>query len=149
MPNTDYSALECAPSGSRRARWVYVMHQAIVIGGMLGGGMSVGYFAGVQTTREDANAEIERLQGTHKQALEVIAGRQASTAVKLAAVADTAATAAETAKDAADTAATAATTAGKAAKAAGVPAAALENDRKAINTTITRANQRIKEGGAR
>lgn len=136
MPNTDYSALECAPSGSRRARWVYAMHQAIVLGGLLGGGMSIGYFAGVQTTREAANQEVGRLQLNHQAALDAITGRQVRAAYTLEAAAGTAAAAAETAQ-------AAATTAGKAAKAAGVPAAALEHDRKSINTTIQRANGRL------
>lgn len=142
MPNTDYTALECAPSGSRRARWVYILHQAIVLGGLLGGGMSIGYFAGVQTTREAAIEELGRLQHNHQTALDLISGRQGRAADKLEAAADTAAAAAETAQGAA-------TIAGKVAKAAGVPAAAIERDRKAINSTIQRANERIAGEGAR
>lgn len=139
MPNTDYSALECAPSGSRRSRWVYITHQAIVLGGLLGGGMSIGYFAGVQTTREASSQEIGRLQLNHQAALDAITGRQVRAASRITEAADTAAAAAETAQ-------VAAATAGKAAKAAGVPAAALEQDRKAINSTINRANEKIREG---
>lgn len=142
MPNTEYSALECAPSGSRRARWVYVMHQAIVLGGLLGGGMSIGYFAGVQTTREAANQEVARLQMNHQAALYAISGRQVRAADTLAQAAGTVAAAAETAQGAA-------AIAGKAAKAAGVPASVLEHDRKALNATIQRANERLAGEGSR
>ncbi len=123
---------------------------------LVGGAAGIGYGIGTERARvllvderQDRIKEIDRLQRTHQQALDVITGRAARTADTLAAVADTAATAAETAKDAAATADKAATTAGRAAKAAGVPAAALEHDRKAINGTINRANERIREGGAR
>lgn len=142
MPNTDHSALGCASTNSRRARWVSVMHQAIVLGGLLGGGMSIGYFAGVQTTREAALEEIGRLQLNHQTALGLISGRQLRAAHTLEAAADTAAAAAETAQGAA-------AIADKAAKAAGVPAAAIERDRQAINSTIRRANERLAGEGAR
>lgn len=121
----------------------------LLLATILGSGAGLGYWAGTERTRSmlideraDRIEEIGRLQSTYQQSLDALTGRTARAA-------DTAATAAETAMDAAATADKAATTAGKAAKAAGVPAAALEHDRKAINTTITRANERIKEGGAR
>ncbi len=128
----------------------------LLLATILGSGAGLGYWAGTERTRSmlvderaDRIEEIGRLQRTNQQALDAISGRQARAADTLAAAADTAATAAETAKDAATTADKAATTAGKVAKAAGVPAAALEHDRKAINGTINRANERIKEGGTR
>ncbi len=113
---------------------------------LVGGGAGIGYGIGTERARvllvderQDRLLEIDRLLRTHQRALDVITGRQERAADTLAAAADTAATAAETAQ-------AAATTAGKAAKAAGVPAAALEHDRKAINTTINRANEKIREG---
>jgi len=110
------------------------------------GAAAIGYGIGTERARvllvderQDRLQEIDRLRRTHQRALDIITGRQERTADTLAAAADTAATAAETAQ-------AAATTAGKAAKAAGVPAAALEHDRKAINSTINRANEKIREG---
>ena len=148
----DCAAVLAAASG-RRARITYFMHQAVILGGLLGGGMSLGYYAGVQSTREDASAEIERLQRTHQAVLDVISGRQVRTAERLEAtastvseVATTVSEVASTAAAASETAQAAATTAGKAAKAAGVPAASIEQDRKAINNAIGKANARIGEG---
>ncbi len=116
--------------------------------GMVGGGAGIGYWAGVERMRgmlaedrQDHLDEIARLQEANRIALGALSGRVAHAADLTAAAADTAATAAETAQ-------AAAATAGKAARAAGVPAAVPEHERKAINNTIQRANERIK-GGAR
>lgn len=110
---------------------------------LVGGGIGIGYGIGTERARglliderQDRLAEIGRLQQAHQTALNVITGRQQRAADTLASAADTAAVAAETAQ-------AAATTAGKAAKAAGVPAAAIEQDRKALNSAIGKANARI------
>lgn len=117
----------------------------VMLAALIGGGVGIGYGIGTERARtvllqerEDRLAEIERLQGNYRTALDALSGRQARTADTVAAAAETAATAAETAQ-------AAATTAGKAARAAGVPAHAAEHD-KAVNNTIQRANQRIREG---
>lgn len=111
--------------------------------GMVGGGAGLGYWAGVERMRgmlaedrEDHLGEIARLQEANRIALQALTGRVAHAADRSAEAADTASAAAETAQ-------AAAATAGKVAKAAGMPAAALEHDRRAINTTINRANARI------
>ncbi|MDT0140835.1 hypothetical protein [Acidovorax sp. PRC11] len=113
--------------------------------GMVGGGAGIGYWAGVERMRgmlaedrQDHLDEIARLQEANRTALDALSGRVARAADRSLAAADTATTAAETAQ-------AAAATAGKAAKAAGVPAAVPEHERKAINTTIQRANERIRK----
>ncbi len=146
MKPNEGSALECAPPNTRRATFTYILHTAIVVGGLLGGGISVGYYFGMQSQRDDSLAEIARLQQSHYAALDALAGRQARTAARLDTAATTLSEAAGTAAVAAETAQAAAATAGKAAKAAGVPAAAIEQDRKAINSAIGKANARIGEG---
>ncbi|ABM32374.1 hypothetical protein QRO08_15730 [Paracidovorax citrulli] len=116
---------------------------------LVGGGAGIGYGIGTERARvllvderQDRLQEIDRLQRTHQRALDIIAGRQERAADTLAAAADTAATAAETAQ-------AAAATAGKAAKAAGVPPAVPEHERKAINATIQRANERLRKESPR
>lgn len=118
----------------------------LLLATLLGSGAGLGYWLGTESMRDllvEARQshvdEIKRLQDSHRTALQAVSGRLLQAAENTAQAADTAAAAAETAQ-------AAATTAGKAAKAAGVPAAVLEHDRKAINSTISRANERIREG---
>jgi hypothetical protein len=115
---------------------------------LIGCGFGLGYWVGIERSRDmllaeryDKVQEIERLNRAHGVALQAVSGRQALAAGRISEAADTAAAAAETAQGAA-------AIAGKVAKAAGVPAATIERDRKAINSTIQRANQRLAgEGG--
>lgn len=118
----------------------------LLLATLLGSGAGLGYWLGTESMRglliEARQAHVEeigRLQESHRTALQAVSGSLLRAAENTAQAAGTAAAAAETAQGAA-------TIAGKAAKAAGVPAAALEHDRKAINTTINRANEKIREG---
>ena len=113
----------------------------LLLATLVGSGAFLGYWLAAESTRQAHLEEIGRLQGAHREALLAMSGRLQRAAVDTALAAGTAAAAAETAQGAA-------TIAGKAAKAAGVPAAEREHDRKAINSTIKRANQRLAgEGG--
>ncbi|MCG3782783.1 hypothetical protein [Delftia acidovorans] len=117
----------------------------LLLATLLGSGAGLGYWLGTENMRtllvEARQAhvdEIGRLQEAHRTALQAVSGTLQRAAADTAQAADTAAAAAETAQGAA-------AIAGKAAKAAGLPAAAIERDRKAINSTIQRANERIGE----
>lgn len=130
----------------RRAR--DMVAGCLLLATILGSGAFLGYWQGTESMRSmlvDARKahvdEIARLQESHRTALQAVSGTLQRAAAETAQAADTAAAAAETAQGAA-------AIAGKAAKAAGIPAAERERDRKAINTTIQRANQRLAgEGG--
>ena len=113
---------------------------------LIGGGMGIGFGIAIERTRDllvderrDRLAEIERLQ-------EAYGRRLGSLGADVRTAATAAADAAGTAAAASETAQAAAATAGKAAKAAGVVPAAIEQDRKAINNAIGKANARIGEG---
>lgn len=132
-----------------RHRILDIAKACLMLLSLVGSGAGLGYWAGTERSRDmllaeraDRLQEIDRLQRSHATALEAVSGRQAMAAGRITEAADTAAAAAEAAQ-------VAAATAGKAAKAAGVPAATIERDRKAINTTIQRANERISGEGAR
>ncbi len=114
----------------------------LLLATLVGSGAFLGYWLAAENTRQAHLEEIARLQGAHREALFAMSGRLQRAAKDTAQAADTAAVAAETAQGAA-------AIADKAAKAAGVPAAAIERDRKAINSTIQRANERITGEGAR
>lgn len=123
----------------RRAR--ELVGGCLLLATLLGSGAFLGYWLAADTLRQAHVDEIGRLQESHRIALQAVGGTLQRAAVDTALAAGTAAAAAETAQGAA-------TIAGKAAKAAGVPAAEREHDRKAINSTIKRANQRLAgEGG--
>lgn len=120
MPNreSDLVALEPLRRIPRALR--HIFNACVVVGGLVGGGVSVGYFLGAQQERSDALAEIQRLQEAYGVRIE-----RAATATTSAAVAVT--TAAEVVGEAAADAATAATaarTAAAAAKSAAAPASA-------------------------
>ena len=146
MANPDTAAPEGAlspASPARRFRYVDVLHNLVVIGGLVGGGMSLGYYFGVQSTREDALAEIERLQYTHSEALSVLARATGRAASKAELAADQVGAAAEavgevTAKvdAAAKTASLAASTAATAAKSTGAAVAP-------VNRAIREANEQL------
>lgn len=114
----------------------------LLLATLVGSGAFLGYWLAAENTRQAHIEEIDRLQKSHEAALYAITGRQKHAADTLVQAAGTVAAAAETAQGAA-------AIADKAAKAAGVPAAAIERDRKAINITIQRANERITGEGAR
>lgn len=114
----------------------------LLLATLVGSGAFLGYWQATETTRQAHLEEIGRLQGAHREALLAMSGNLQRAAANTAQAADTAAVAAETAQGAA-------AIADKAAKAAGVPAAAIERDRKAINSTIQRANERIAGEGTR
>lgn len=115
MPDhdSDLSALEPAKRMPRAIRKAF--EAVAVLGGLVGGGAAVGYWAGVQQERADRIAEIERLQQAYDRRLDTLSGR-----VGVAAQAATAA--AEKADDAAATAQTAAQSAAKTAAAAAAKA---------------------------
>lgn len=114
----------------------------LLLATLVGSGAFLGYWLAAESTRQAHLEEIGRLQQSHQVALDAIAGRQFRAASTLQEAAGTAAAAAETAQGAA-------VIADKAAKAAGVPASAIERDRKAVNSTIRRANERLAGEGAR
>ena len=135
------------PSVETIRRWRSLGEAVALLVGMVGGGAFLGYWLGTENMRSmvvDARQahvdEIGRLQESHRTALQAVSGTLRRAAADTAQAADTAAAAAETAQGAA-------AIAGKAAKAAGVPAAAIERDRKAINSTIQRANERLGREG--
>lgn len=132
---------------SRPRRWRRVVRDALtglfVFCGLAGGGASVGYFVGVYQARADHLAELERLQQSHKAALEAITGqvREAATTVTEAAstvtdVASTVDAAVQRADGAAAAAKSAAQNANKAASRPIVPSAT-------VNQEIREANKRI------
>lgn len=114
----------------------------LLLATLVGSGAFLGYWLAAEGARQAHLEEIGRLQQAHRTALLAVSGKLQLAAENTAQAADTAAAAAETAQGAA-------AIADKAAKAAGVPAAAIERDRKAINSTIQRANERITKEGAR
>lgn len=123
MPNaeSDLSPLDPFKRLPRPMR--HAFNAIVVIGGLVGGGVSIGYFLGVQQQRQDSLAEIARLQQAYGQRIDRAAG-----AVTDAAVATT--NAAEAVGEAAASAATAASAAktAAAAVAAKAPPARRESD---------------------
>lgn len=83
----------------------------VVVGGLVAGGMGIGYWGGIQQEREARLAEIDRLRKAYELRLTSLSGRVSEAA-------DTAANAAAQAGQAASAAETAAQTATQAAKTA-------------------------------
>lgn len=113
--DTDLTALEPVKRIPKQLR--HAFNTCVVIGGLVGGGVSIGYFLGVQQTKADARAEIERLQSAYGVRLE----RAASATTNAAEAVSTAAEAVGEAAASAATAATAAKTAVAAVKATNSP----------------------------
>lgn len=131
-----------------------VVESLIVIGGLIGGGMAIGYYAGVQQEREARLEEIGRLQDNFQTALGALSGKTERSAAKVADAAASVSSAAEAvaevagkADSAAATAKTAARTAASAAVTAQSVSAAQEQERRAVNNAVNRANARIQERG--
>lgn len=112
--DSDITPLEADTSVRRSLRkW---FESLVVLGGMVAGGMGIGYWGGIQQEREARLAEIERLRKAYEMRLTSLSDRvsgAADTAADAAAQAGQAATAAESA---AQTAAQAAKTAKEAKK---------------------------------
>jgi len=117
MPNadSDLSPLDSIKRLPRPLR--HAVNACLVIGGLVGGGVSIGYFLGVQQQRQDSLAEIARLQQAYGQRIDRAAGAVADAAVATTNAAEAvgeAAASAATAASAAKTAAAAATATAKA-----------------------------------
>jgi len=144
--DSDTMPLEPLKRVSRSVR--HVFNACVVIGGLVGGGVSIGYFIGVQQQKQDSLAEIDRLQ--HAWGLRI---GKASAAVEDAATA--ASNAAEVVGEVAGRVDAAATKADKAAKAAVVQAAKVAKSMppappaavqpEVVNREIRRANEKLKE----
>lgn len=115
-PDSDLAALEPVKRIPKHLR--HAFNTCVVLGGLVGGGVSIGYFLGVQQARGDASAEIARLQQAYGARIE----RAASATNTAAAAVSTAAEAVGEAAASAATAATAAKTAAAAVKATHPPA---------------------------
>lgn len=129
-----------------------VVDSLIVIGGLIGGGMAIGYYAGLQQDRENHIAEVSRLQDSHQRALLVLTGKSERAAADVADAAASVSSAAETVAEVAGKADTAAATARSAARTAATAAVAAksatavqDHERRAVNNAVNRANARIQE----
>lgn len=113
--DSDLAGLEPHKSLGRSARkW---FESAVVMLGLLGGGAGMGYWAGVQQTRQDSLAEITRLQQAYGSRIDTAA----TAATSAAAAATNAAEAVGEAAQSATTAANAAKSAAEAAKSSKKP----------------------------
>lgn len=107
--DSDLMSLDLVKRAPRSLRkW---FETCVVLLGLLGGGFSLGLWAGIQQGREDRVAEIDRLRQAYDNRLFSLSGR-------VTAAADTAQSAAATAGEAASTAQSAAQTANQVAKTA-------------------------------
>lgn len=148
-PDSDFSPLEPIKRLPRSFR--HVFNACVVIGGLVGGGASIGYFLGVQQQRKDSLEEIARLQQAYGQRIDRAAGAVADAAVATTNAAVATTTAAEAVGEAADqvgTAAKTATSAAITAKAAAKATAVVPAPAPAttVNNTIKRANERLQGG---
>ena len=75
----------------------HAFNACVVVGGLFGGGVSIGYFLGVQQTREDGLAEIARLQQAYGRRIDSAASAVASAAESVGEAANSAASAANAA----------------------------------------------------
>lgn len=131
-----------------------VVESLIVIGGLIGGGLAIGLYVGVQQEREARLEEISRLQTTYQATLAVLSGKTERSAAQVADAAASVSSAAEAvaevagkADSAAATAKTAARTAATAAVTAQSVSAAQQQELRAVNNAVNRANARIQERG--
>jgi len=142
--DSDLSPLEPTKRLPRSIRNVF--NACVVIGGLVGGGVSIGYFVGVQQQRKASLEEIARLQQAYGSRLESAAGAVSDAAKATSSAAEAVGEAADQVGAAAKTATTAAITAKAAAKATAAPAPA-PAPAATVNTTIKRANEKLQ--GAR
>lgn len=148
--DSDTMPLEPIKRVSRSLRNIF--NACAVIGGLVGGGVSIGYFIGVQQQKKDSLAEIDRLM--HVWGIRI---DRASAAVEDAATA--ASNAAEAVGEVAGRVDAAADKADKAAKAAVVQAAKVAKSAppappaavqpEVVNREIRKANEKLKERGAK
>lgn len=117
MPNLESDLMALEPVSRIPKQLRHAFNTCVVLGGLVGGGVSIGYFIGVQQARSDARAEIDRLQLAYGVRIE----RAASATTNAAAAVSTAAEAVGEAAASAATAATAAKTAVAAVKATHPP----------------------------
>lgn len=124
----------------------------LVVGGLAGGGATLGFYAATQIERTAHTAEIERMQAANKIAMDAVLSKVALVTERAATASASAADAAATIGDVADKVDAAANKADKAAKLAAakvavkapiLPPAAVQPD--VVNSEIRRANERMKE----
>ncbi|SFO51680.1 hypothetical protein SAMN05216567_10141 [Variovorax sp. OK605] len=152
MPTHDSDLAPLTPTRHLPRAVRRVVESLIVISGLIGGGIAIGYYAGVQQERQARLEEIARLQESYQTALGALSGKTERSAAKVADAAASVSSAAEAvaevagkADSAAATAKTAARTAASAAVTAQSVSAAQEQERRAVNSAVTKANARIQE----
>lgn len=121
----------------------HFFNACVVIGGLVGGGVSIGYFLGVQQQRRDSLEEIARLQQAYGQRIDRAERAVTDAAKATSSAAEAVGEAADQVGAAAKTATTAAITAKAAAKASAAPPPA---PAAAVNSTIKRANEKLQGG---
>ncbi|MGO4608434.1 hypothetical protein AB4142_19055 [Variovorax sp. 2RAF20] len=141
--DSDFGPLEPVKHLPRTIR--HVFNTCVVIGGLVGGGVSIGYFLGVQQQKQDSLAEIARLQVAYGLRLERAADSVTTAAKVTSSAAEAVGEAADQVGAAAKTATTAAITAKAAAKASAVPPP-VPAPAAAVNNTIKRANEKLQGG---
>ncbi|MGQ3054780.1 MAG: hypothetical protein ACT6S0_23580 [Roseateles sp.] len=141
--DSDFGPLEPVKRLPRTVR--HVFNACVVIGGLVGGGVSIGYFLGVQQQKQDSLAEIARLQEAYGGRLKKAADSVTTAAMVTSSAAEAVGEAADQVGAAAKTATTAAITAKAAAKASAVPPPA-PAPAAAVNNTIKRANEKLQGG---
>lgn len=141
--DSDFGPLEPVKRLPRTIR--HVFNACVVIGGLVGGGVSIGYFLGVQQQKQDSLAEIARLQEAYGGRLKKAADSVTTAAMVTSSAAEAVGEAADQVGAAAKTATTAAITAKAAAKASAVPPPA-PAPAAAVNQTIKRANEKLQGG---
>lgn len=96
---SDLGALEPHAIRNTARRWFAMF---VVMGGLAGGGAGLGYFFGVQQTRQDSLAEIERLQQAYGVRIESAASAATNAAEAATTAAEAVGEAAKEAKTAAE-----------------------------------------------
>jgi hypothetical protein len=130
----------------------------MVLGGLAGGGMALGYYAAVQVERASHVQEIARLQAAYGVTIEALTKRLDATADRTAKAATKVDAAANTVGDVVDKVDAAASKADRAARAAvttaakaaavtkQTPAPSVAVQPEVVNREIRRANERIGQG---
>lgn len=125
----------------------------LVVGGLAGGGATLGFYAATQIERTAHIAEIDRLQAANKIAMDAVISKVERATESAATATASAADAAATIGDVADKVDAAASKADKAAKLAAAKAAVVKSPAPppaaaqpdVVNLEIRRANERMKE----